>query len=359
MGQKMKSVSLAAIMLLSTLSALLIAAPAAATQVVITEAIQVVDGGGSSDRMSSVASDSEGNVHVVWSRSNQHLYYSMISPRGDTLIDATQVTGSGLHKIYHPDMVIDENDIVHVTWADHSGQHKIMYTALHPFNTAMDGSVSDDGALTAIDDYVVAQHVNNRDWPAIDVDSQGNIHIVWQDNYDSLDMFFQQPQIYYKMLQPDYSVQNVIVLFDDTLLTPIIGHKGHPDIAVDADDYVQIVWDDTRGGKVEMVVPIDTSGSMYSEWADVCTVFYGGSFSSGGYFRGIKPMLEDANITVYETIYAILGYGIPSAGQSNTCSTAYQTGGSGSQGPRNTHLGQFPGDDSGGCLLYTSPSPRD
>ena len=95
MGQKMKSVSLAAIMLLSTLSALLIAAPAAATQVVITEAIQVVDGGGSSDRMSSVASDSEGNVHVVWSRSNQHLYYSMISPRGDTLIDATQVTGSG------------------------------------------------------------------------------------------------------------------------------------------------------------------------------------------------------------------------------------------------------------------------
>jgi hypothetical protein len=73
MGQKAKSVSLAAIMLLSTLSAILVAAPAAATQVVITEAIQVVDGGGSSDRMSAVSSDSEGNVHVVWSRSNQHL----------------------------------------------------------------------------------------------------------------------------------------------------------------------------------------------------------------------------------------------------------------------------------------------
>ena len=92
MGQKMKSISLAAIMLLSTLSGIMMAAPAAATQVVITEAIQVVDGGGSSDRMSAVASDSEGNVHVVWSRSNQHLYYSMISPRGDTLIDATPVS---------------------------------------------------------------------------------------------------------------------------------------------------------------------------------------------------------------------------------------------------------------------------
>ena len=45
MGQKMKSISLAAIMLLSTLSGIMMAAPAAATQVVITEAIQVVDGG--------------------------------------------------------------------------------------------------------------------------------------------------------------------------------------------------------------------------------------------------------------------------------------------------------------------------
>jgi uncharacterized membrane protein len=347
MSQKIKSVSLAAIMLLSTLTAILVAAPAAATQVVITEAIQVVDGGGASDRMSAVASDSEGNVHVVWSRSNQHLYYSMISPRGDTLIDATQVTGSGLHKIYHPDMVIDENDIVHITWADHSGQHKIMYTALHPFNTGMDGSVSDDSSLTAIDDYIVAQHINNRDWPAIDVDSQGNIHLVWQDNYDELDMFFQQPQIYYKMLQPDYAVQNAIVLFDDTLLTPIIGHKGHPDIVVDANDYVQIAWDDTRGGKVELVFVVDTSGSMYSEWADICTVIYGGNFQSGGNFKGIKPMLEEGNMTVYETIYG-LGNTLPGAASQGNCATHNKN-----SGPRATPLGQVANDNSGG--LRTLP----
>ena len=131
MGGKFKSISLAAIMLLSTLSGIMMAAPAAATQVVITEAIQVVDGGGSSDRMATIASDSEGNVHVVWSRSNQHLYYSMISPRGETLIDATQVTNAGLNKIFHPDMVIDEDDRVHIVWADHSGQHKIMLSLIH------------------------------------------------------------------------------------------------------------------------------------------------------------------------------------------------------------------------------------
>ena len=347
MRQQTKSISLAMIMLLSALSGIMMAAPAAATQVVITEAIQVVDGGGSSDRMAAVAADSEGNVHVVWSRSNQHLYYSMISPRGETLIDATQVSNAGLHKIYHPDMVIDDNDIIHIVWADHSGQHKIMYTALRPFNTAMDGSVSNDGELSAIDDYIVAQHINDRDWPAIDVDSQGNVHIVWQDNYDELDLFFQQPQIYYKMLQPDYSIQNAVVLFDDTLLTPIIGHKGHPDIVVDANDYVQIAWDDTRGGKVELVFVVDTSGSMYSEWADVCTVIYGGNFASGGYFKGIKPMLEEGNMTVFETIYGLNN--LPGAASSGNCASHNQN-----SGPRNTPLGLIAGDDSGG--LRTLPN---
>ena len=347
MGQKIKSISLAALMLLSTLSLILVTAPAAATQVVITEAIQIVDSGSANDRMAAVAADSEGNVHVIWSRSTQHLYYSMVSPRGEVLIDATQITSSGLHKIFHPDMVIDELDNVHIVWADHSGQHKIMYTVLAPFNTAMDGNPSDDGSLTIIEDTIIAQHSNNRDWPAIDVDSKGNVHIVWEDNYDSLDLFFQQPQIYYSMIQPDYGTQSAIILFDDTLLTPIIGHKGHPDIVVDADDYVQIAWDDTRGGKVELVFVVDTSGSMYSEWADVCTVIYGGAFQSGGNFKGIKPMLEEGNMTVYETIYG-LGNTLPGAANSGNCASHNQN-----SGPRSTPLGQVPNDDSGG--LRTLP----
>ena len=83
MGQKIKSVSLVSIMLLSVMSTLFIASlTATANTVVITEAIQIVDGGTSSDTQTAVGSDSEGNVHIVWTRNNLHLYYSMISPRG-------------------------------------------------------------------------------------------------------------------------------------------------------------------------------------------------------------------------------------------------------------------------------------
>jgi uncharacterized membrane protein len=239
-------------------------------------------------------------------------------------------------------MKVDELDRVHVVWADKSGQHAIMYTALNPWTTPMDGSASDDGTITAIDDTIIERRSQNRDWPALDIDSQNNIHIVWEDNYDQLGKFFNQPQIYYSMIQPVIASGAIVTLFDDTLLTPIIGHKGHPDVVVDANDYVQIAWDDTRGGKVELAFIVDTSGSMYTEWADICTVVYGGNFASGSYFQGIKPMLEVANMTVYETIYG-LGNTLPGAASSGNCQGYNQNA-----GPRTTPLGQNPGDDSGG-----------
>ena len=343
MRQKMKSISLASLMVLSVMSSLLIASvTVSASTVVITEAIQIVDGGTSSDSQAAVGSDSSGNVHVVWTRNNLHLYYAMISPRGETLIDATQITNSGLHKIWHPDLAVDEFDRIHVVWADKAGQHSIMYTALSPWSAPMDGMASDDGTISAIDDTIISRRSQNRDWPALDIDSQNNVHIVWQDNYDELGRFFNQPQIYYSMIQPDIGSGAIVTLFDDTLLTPIIGHKGHPDVVVDANDYVQIAWDDTRGGKVELAFVVDTSGSMYSEWADICTVIYGGNFASGGNFQGIKPLLEEGNMTVYETIYG-LGNTLPGAASSGNCQ-----GYNKNTGPRTTPLGQTPGDDSGG-----------
>ena len=222
-------------------SMLMASVSVAASTVVITEAVQIVDGGTASDSQAAVGSDSSGNVHVIWTRNNQHLYYSMLSPRGETLIDATQITNPGLHKIWHPDMAIDDDDNLHIVWTDKSGTHKIMYTAISPFKIQpFNGQSSDDGSLTSIDDMVVSQRAQDRDWPSIDVDSQGNVHIAWEDEFDELGRFFNQPQIYYSMLQPDMIAQDAIVLFDDTLLTPIIGHKGHPDIVVDQNDQVQI-----------------------------------------------------------------------------------------------------------------------
>jgi len=344
MSQKIKSISLVSIMLISAISALIMASvPVSGNTVVITEPQQIVDGGSASDTQAVIVADSQGNAHIVWSRNNLHLFYSMIASNGDILIDGTQITNPGIHKIWHPDAAIDDDDNLHIVWADKAGTHKIMYTAISPFKIQpFNGQVSDDGSLTAVDDLIVSQRAQDRDWPAIDTDSRGNVHIVWEDEYDELGRFFNQPQIYYSMLQPDLISQDAIVLFDDTLLTPIIGHKGHPDIVIDQNDLVQIAWDDTRGGKVELVFIVDTSGSMYTEWADICTVIYGGNFASGGQFEGIKPLLEVGEMTVFETIYGLDGgFGLPGAASSGNCATHNKNA-----GPRTTPLTDE--DSSGG-----------
>lgn len=101
MRQTTKSITLVSLFLLSLFSGMVIGTEQAeASQVVITEAVRIVDGGTASDNQAAVASDSEGNVHIVWARNTQHLYYSMLSPRGETLIDATQITNPGLHKVW-------------------------------------------------------------------------------------------------------------------------------------------------------------------------------------------------------------------------------------------------------------------
>ena len=134
MNQVSKSISLVSIMLLSILSGMVVASDfAEANTVVITEPHQIVDGGSASDTQTAIAGDSQGNVHIIWARNKLHLYYSMLASNGEILIDATQITNPGIHKVWHPDVVVDDDDNIHVVWTDKSGTHKIMYMALSPY----------------------------------------------------------------------------------------------------------------------------------------------------------------------------------------------------------------------------------
>ncbi|MDP6220686.1 MAG: hypothetical protein QGG76_03760, partial [Candidatus Thalassarchaeaceae archaeon] len=110
---------LVSLMLVSLLSAF--APTASATDIVLTDAIQVVDSGAHSDRMIALDADSEGNIHVVWSRNTNHLYYKMLDPRGEALIEQTQISDPGQQRAWHPDIKVDSDDMVHIVWTDKSG----------------------------------------------------------------------------------------------------------------------------------------------------------------------------------------------------------------------------------------------
>ena len=61
-------------------------------------------------------------------------------------------------------------------------------------------------------------------------------------------------------------------------------------------------------------------------------------------------MLQEGNMTVYETIYG-LGNTLPGAASSGNCATHNKNA-----GPRSTALGITPGDDSGGIENSQEPS---
>ena len=72
-SKKRNSVAMVLLMVVSLFAGL--GAPiASASEVVMTDAIEVTPDGAFSDRMVSIDADSQGNVHFIWSRNTQHLY---------------------------------------------------------------------------------------------------------------------------------------------------------------------------------------------------------------------------------------------------------------------------------------------
>ena len=156
-SQERTSVMIVTLMLMSIFVAM-VAPQVAASEVVLTDAVQIVNGGSQNDRMVALDSDSEGNVHFVWSRNTQHLYYKLVDARGETLIAATQISNPGQHRAWHPDIAIDSNDRAHIVWADRAGNWAIKYTVIDPSQDDLDGGVAIDSSISVIDDFEVSRH---------------------------------------------------------------------------------------------------------------------------------------------------------------------------------------------------------
>ena len=65
--------------------------------------------------------DSHGNLHFVFTVRRNAYLLQMETSDGQVLINATQITNSGIHKISHLDITIDDFDVVHIIWLDVSG----------------------------------------------------------------------------------------------------------------------------------------------------------------------------------------------------------------------------------------------
>ena len=304
--------------------------------------------------------DDLNRVHLVWIENGSQplLQYALIATNGvDTVLFSNTLIGANNSTaVSSPSLVIDSNRRAHIVWS--ITDLEILYVLLDPSLDDRDGDAGDTANMTLVS-YTVADGTGVRNDPDIAIDSYDGAHVVWVDTYDPQMLYFGTPLIYYTMLTYDSS-GTFDIMINNSIITPALGFKGNPAISMGANNTVIVVWEDTRGSLIEYVGLIDSSGSMGAEWEDMCAVFYGGNLTSGEYFQGVKPLLEQASITVLETLYALSGQMGYASGHKN-CEDGYISGGSGSEGPRNTSLGQNMSDPTGGirslgAVMYNNSS---
>lgn len=167
-----------------------------------------------------IAADSNNNIHIVWGGSN--VRYTKLDNEGNIVVESRGLSDT---ISYFPDIVVDSANDHHVTWVWSDNWLKSHYIY---YNKKFD-----------YDKKLIS---NSGNHPAVAIDSNDHIHIIWIESYDLYDH-----QICYTKLG---NIGNTLI--DNTQLTLDPASPSKPDIAIDLDNNIHIVWEDYRDGNGEI-----------------------------------------------------------------------------------------------------------
>jgi hypothetical protein len=167
----------------------------------------------------SIAIDSNGVLHAIWTNANYAGQYANSVDGGKTWGNFYNFSSSGY--IYWPAIAVDGNDDVHITWSGYSSYpYKIWY-----INRDSTGTW---GKIKQISESLYSYYP-----PTIAADSKGNVHIVWS-GYTSTYTYF---NVRHRMYTASTSSWSTI-----TNLTNAAYYNYYPCITVDSSDNVHLVW---------------------------------------------------------------------------------------------------------------------
>ncbi|KKN07487.1 hypothetical protein LCGC14_1066440 [marine sediment metagenome] len=203
----------------------------------------------------SIAVDSSNTVHVVWydftdgpwSTDIEIMYASYTLATGWSNVTVISDGFGGIYwndgNSYSPAVAVDSSNTVHVVWYDHTDgpwgiDTEIMYVA---YTTGWSN-------VTIISDGFggVYWNIGSSYDPAIAVDGNDVIHVVWEDGTDG--PWGVDTEIMYAIYTTGWSNATVIsdghngIYWND-------GSSNDPAIDVDGNDVIHVVWEDgTDGG---------------------------------------------------------------------------------------------------------------
>jgi hypothetical protein len=183
--------------------------------------------GASSDPAIAIGMDN--SINVVWEDStlgHYELYYRRSADGGSTWSSAQRLTWTS-SACRAPAMAIDGDNRIHVAWYEYTqGNIEIHYRR------------SPDGGSTWDTAQRLTWNLGNSYNPAMASDSNQNVRVVWYDDWSATDY-----EIYYKHSTDGGSAWSLA-----KRLTRNSGSSCYPAIALDSDGVIHVVWMDSTPG---------------------------------------------------------------------------------------------------------------
>jgi hypothetical protein len=214
--------------------------------------------GSSSDP--AIAIDSKNNIYAVWAEdkppTNAELFYKKSTDGGMTWTLSQSLTWNAGYS-HMPAIAIDSNNTVHIVWSDNTpGNDEIYYMRRAVW----------DKTWSAPQRLSFTSGSSSR--PTIAIDSFNAIHVVWMDytpgNY----------AVYYKK-----STNGGGTWSADYRLTFSSGDSIFPVIATDSSKNIHVVWSDNTPGNYELYYVTRAPGSKTWSWPKRLTWTSGPSMS--------------------------------------------------------------------------------
>lgn len=272
-----------------------------------------------------IVTDSSNNVHIVW-RKNKDIHYAKLDGNGNVLINDKFISSGAYPHLYYPYLTVDSSDNLHVSineWAqgtrylklnnngdvliekqsigEHSSywcgepsiavdsQNNVYLTWFDTFELGIHLTKLDGDGNTIIDNMKVCDILNCWEArPKIAIDSNDDIHLVWQDE-DENDIW----QLYYMKLNSTGGIS-----VDMKVITNRITGQGWIEdlsMSLDSGDNLHITWPDDRVGNFEIYyIKLDCNGNPLT--SDTRLTSYGGVSMS-------PSIIADSNNKVHISWY--------------------------------------------------------
>ncbi|UCE81052.1 MAG: hypothetical protein JSV94_01045 [Methanobacteriota archaeon] len=270
------------------------------------DGIRVTFDPAASVNISSVVDD-EGDIHVVWEdfrSGNGDVYYVKLDEEGNKLTNDAKISNDSAMS-RHPSVAVDDSDHIFIVWESvengsaelyfaklwyYAGNITFEYNGLRvsdadPANsTEPEISICTDGSLAVVwtdarddvgdgnreiyykrlsttgaaitADVRVTGDFGVSERPRMDIDSAGNVHIVWYDFRDSDNGQVINHGVFYRKVTP-----NGVPMTNETRIT-FASPSSSPDVAVDTDGNVHVVFDDDRYAAFDVFYTLLDSNGM-------------------------------------------------------------------------------------------------